>query len=75
MDLFQDAYCVQMNRILRHKNQETFQAMHQNPEDDKVRAKLFEFIDAYLINTILKTVMLVHYALISFLELCHVISE
>ena len=31
--------------LVEHESQETFQAMHKNPEHDKVRAKLFEFID------------------------------
>ncbi len=42
--------------LVEHKNQETFQAMHQNPEHDKVRAKLFEFIDPK-INKSLYTVI------------------
>ena len=31
--------------LVEHKTRETFEAMHKNPEHDKVRAKLFEFID------------------------------
>ena len=37
--------------LVEHESQETFQAMHKNPEHDKVRAKLFEFIDPEIKNT------------------------